>query len=118
MNEHQHELIHSGGGTVLPPKSVEELAEEQGLLGKHPDYPGLADAVWGQPAEAGDLSVPGHQHEFVHTGGGTFLPTMKADDSYACYCGATLKVENLTPEQHFAMPRRIVLPRVSEGEGI
>ena len=51
-----------------------------------------------------------HQHEFKHVGGGTFLPTMKSDDSYVCECGATMHIDNLTSEQHFAMPKRIVLP--------
>ena len=51
-----------------------------------------------------------HQHEFLHTGGGTLLSEMKSDDSYACECGVRLRVDNLTPDQHFTMPRRIVLP--------
>jgi len=60
-----------------------------------------------------------HQHEFKHTGGGTLVGEMKSDDSSACECGATMRIENLTPDQHFAMPRRITLPldeiRVDEG---
>ena len=51
-----------------------------------------------------------HQHEFKHTGGGTDLVEDKSDDSYACECGAKLWISNLTPEQHFRMPIRIVLP--------
>lgn len=36
---------------IPPPKSVEELAREQGVLGKHPDYVALATGVWPTKAD-------------------------------------------------------------------
>jgi len=39
-------LPSAGAGSDKPPKTVAELAEEQGLVGLHPDYRSLASEVW------------------------------------------------------------------------
>lgn len=55
------------------------------------------------------------EHEFIHNGGGTLLATQESDDSYACACGAKMRVEKLTVEQHFAMPSTIRIPAMKQG---
>jgi hypothetical protein len=46
---------------IPPPKSVEELAREQGVLGKHPDYVALATGVW--PTKADIVAFEKHLRE-------------------------------------------------------
>ena len=54
---HMALLPSSGIGSEKPPKSIEELAQEQGLTGKLPDYLGLATAVWETEEQVAEFAV-------------------------------------------------------------
>ena len=48
-------LPSSGPGSMKPPKTLDELAEEQGLTGGAPDYEALASAVWETEQDVADF---------------------------------------------------------------
>ena len=46
LTDRQRARLYRGLTVIPPPKTVEELAKEQGLWGKTFDYGALATAVW------------------------------------------------------------------------
>jgi hypothetical protein len=54
-------LPSSGPGSAKPPKSVEELAREQGMPATRPDYVALASNVWTSDDELAEFAEYLHQ---------------------------------------------------------
>ena len=50
-------LPSAGPGSDKPPKTIEELAEEQGLSGASPDYENLASLVWQDREQASEFAA-------------------------------------------------------------
>jgi hypothetical protein len=48
-------LPSSGPGSEFPPKTVDELANEQGVSGKRPDYVALASEIWTDEKELAEF---------------------------------------------------------------
>lgn len=50
-------LPSSGPGSTRPPKSIEELAREQGMPGERPNYVALASTVWTNEEEVEEFAT-------------------------------------------------------------